>query len=133
MRSSFNFVFCVSALCFAALVSANLPPTDDVIQSFNVSIPLSESVLSDFLTDGTSNDTITALGYDPSYDYQGWASVEVWTGGSSRKPVNVGELTGSALYHTVYNILGKACPPMNNPRGNYSSNKNWSGFCTKYL
>ncbi|KAJ4359005.1 hypothetical protein N0V95_002540 [Ascochyta clinopodiicola] len=123
MKSLISFVFYVWALCFAALVGANVPPTDDAMQSFKVSIPLND----------TSNDTITTLGYDPSYDYHGWATVEVWTGGSSRKPVNVGELTGSFLHNTVYNILDKACPPMNNPRGNYCSNNNWSGFRTKYL
>lgn len=55
--------------------------------------------------DNTSSD-VTAAGYDPSMDYQGIAIAEVWVGQS---PVNVGNVTGSALYGTIWEMLYADC------------------------
>lgn len=52
----------------------------------------------------TSN--VTTDGSDPSMEYQGYATAEVWIG---RSPVNVGVVTGSALYGTIWNILRSDC------------------------
>lgn len=72
-------------------------------------------------------------GYDPSTEWQekvrpspsltniatnkSQAHVEIWTGGSSRSPVNYGDLRGSNLSDTIFALLDASCPPANDPLG----------------
>ncbi|KAH6638827.1 hypothetical protein C7974DRAFT_421492 [Boeremia exigua] len=105
MKLFTSFVLCGLALCFATFASAApAPPTDNV-----------EPIVG-ALTDHTSNITsssndVSTLGYDPSYDYHGWATVEIWTGGSQRRPVNYGDTRGANLSDAIFNQLNKVCPP----------------------
>lgn len=82
------------------------------------------------LTDGTFNDTESAFGYDPSKDYHGKATIEVWTGGSTRQPVNAGNVGGMDLYNVVGRALFRTC---NSPYGKYCDNHSWQTFDTPYL
>ncbi|KAF1357621.1 hypothetical protein EJ07DRAFT_157616 [Lizonia empirigonia] len=123
MKSIINFVVCALAMCLAVPVGAIPPPLTEGIQSFNVTIPLN----------GTSNGTISALGYDPSNDWHGYATVEVWTGGGLRKPVNVGHLNGLDLHRRIYDTFNRACPPTSTPWGGYCDGDKWLDFHTKYL
>jgi hypothetical protein len=59
----------------------------------------------------TSNDTVTALGYDPSTEWQGGSTVEIWTGGRGRKPVNFGDARGANLSDRIFDILNEKCGP----------------------
>lgn len=83
--------------------------------------------------DDTSNDTASTLGYDPSYAHQGWATVAVWTGGSGRKPVNVGNVIDHELHTKVSRTLETSCPSKQTTHGMYCDNLKWQDFQTHYL
>ena len=83
--------------------------------------------------DITSSHTVSALGYDPSNDWQKWATVEVWTGGSRRQPVNVGNVIGHELHQLIARMLDGACPFKTIQYRGYCDNWNWQNFGTKYL
>lgn len=54
---------------------------------------------------------ITARGYDPSLKWQEGSTVQIWTGGHSRQPVNFGDTRGANLSDKVFAILNDKCPP----------------------
>lgn len=58
------------------------------------------------------------------------ATVEVWTGGSKRQPVNVGNVIGHVLHVAIYDTLNRVC---GSPYGKYCENTGWQSFDTHYL
>jgi hypothetical protein len=133
-------LFSGMTLGFAALVTAGPPatPPQDLLP-FNLTLPLSKPTrkistmaksLLISLADGTLNDTVSAFGYDPSKDYHGQATIEVWTGGSHRQPVNAGNVGGTDLYKKVATALDRTCY---SKYGKYCDNHNWQTFDTPYL
>jgi hypothetical protein len=51
-------------------------------------------------------DLTRTLGFDPSYDYHDYSTVQVWMG---KRMVTVGSMTGDELYDTVSNLLHNNC------------------------
>ncbi|KAJ4367889.1 hypothetical protein N0V86_009729 [Didymella sp. IMI 355093] len=114
-------LFSGMTLGFAALVTAAPPTTPPQnLLPFNFTLSLN----------GTLNDTVSAFGYDPSKDYHGQATIEVWTGGSHRQPVNAGNVGGMDLYKVVATALDRTCY---SKYGKYCDNHNWQIFDTPYL
>ncbi|KAH6644255.1 hypothetical protein C7974DRAFT_407949 [Boeremia exigua] len=111
---------CGLALGFAAVINAAPPLPTVEMQRFNFTMP----------PNNTSDDDISALGYDPSTEWQGWATVEVWTGGSHRQPVNVGNVVGHELHNVVTDTMGRVC---GSPYGKYCGSIQWQAFKTPYL
>ncbi|KAJ4338171.1 hypothetical protein N0V87_004148 [Didymella glomerata] len=72
--------------------------------------------------DSTLNDTVSDFGYDPSKNYHGQATIEVWTGGSSRQPVNAAKVVAGTLDRTCGSQWGKYC-----------EDHGWKTFDTPYL
>ncbi|KAJ8110314.1 hypothetical protein OPT61_g6819 [Boeremia exigua] len=118
MKAIIKFIVCGMALCFAAPAYAAPPPLVEDMQPFNTSLHLND------------NGTVSALGYDPSTQWQEWAAIEVWTGGSLRKPVNVGTVVGHELHTLVSETLNRIC---DSPFGKYCDNTSWQSLHTKYL
>ncbi|KAJ4404992.1 hypothetical protein N0V91_005535 [Didymella pomorum] len=75
-----------------------MPPPDLPAPTFN--LPLSKR---------HPQHTVSILNYDPSKDYHGQATIEVQTGGSSRKPVNAGNVGGDNLSKVVAGTLDRTC------------------------
>ncbi|CBY01678.1 hypothetical protein LEMA_P004650.1 [Plenodomus lingam JN3] len=92
---------------------------------FNVSSGLP----SDKLAAAFDNTRLTNS-YDPSATYQGTAIVEVWIG---EEPVNVGDVWGSALYHTVESALRSICNDNDNGQCSASKGVQYASFGTAYL
>ncbi|CAO2647448.1 Nn.00g083700.m01.CDS01 [Neocucurbitaria sp. VM-36] len=97
----FNF-FIGLVFGLAILVGAAPTPEDDLSNGnfvpFNLSIP----------TNMTTDPALAgAAGYDPSFDYFDYSTVQVWVG----RPQNtVGHVIGRELYGTVYQQLDHFCP-----------------------
>ncbi|KAJ4339862.1 hypothetical protein N0V95_007657 [Ascochyta clinopodiicola] len=150
MKQSFQILLLNLALCLAALVGAAPPAINGPQSGVDDHQPAVKGIESGLDTvdlatggeifnitvalNGTSPETVKALGYDPSRDYHGWATVEVWTGGSSSAPVNFGDTRGSALSDKVFKLLDAACPADTSSSGRKCcKDSDWKIFGTNAL
>lgn len=79
------------------------------------------------MSDDTFPDVVSALGYDHSKEWQNWATVEVWIGGSKQQPVNFGDTRGRNLSDAVFGMLSGTCPPTEK---NQCTDDTWKEFWT---
>lgn len=104
-----------------SLRPCHVPPslsTDAPEMPVNFTFPLAKSTLaylnalsSNFSTDPTSNvstaHTDSSLGYDPSFDWHAYSTLQAWMG---KDKVTVGSMVGKELFKTVWHLLDKNCP-----------------------
>ncbi|KAJ4986534.1 hypothetical protein SVAN01_07970 [Stagonosporopsis vannaccii] len=126
----YGLASCLAASAFVAASPVAEPeqPQDgaNVEHTLNIAIP----------PDSLSGSTLVSRGDDPSKWWQRWGAVEIWTGGSSRKPVNYGDTRGANLSDIVFALLDASCPPSTNPSGAGccpGSSKDWQTFYTNAL
>jgi hypothetical protein len=104
------------AIGLAAFVNA-VPPSEDSINLLNSTSGLNmtgkhcyystpQNLSSQLLNVLIDSDLATTLGYDPSYDYHDYSTVQAWMG---KKMVTVGSMTGDELSKTVASLLHKNC------------------------
>ncbi|KAF3037704.1 hypothetical protein E8E11_001002 [Didymella keratinophila] len=100
------FAFSGVVSCLAAIaVAAPSPPIE------NLQAPRASNHTGP--DDYSFNDVVTTLGWDPSLSWQRGSTVEVWTGGHGRQPVNFGDARGANLSDPVFKILNEKCPQTN--------------------
>ncbi|KAH3995324.1 hypothetical protein HBH98_145100 [Parastagonospora nodorum] len=90
----YNFLLFLT-IGLIALVSA-APLSEDGLELLDITLP---------------NRNMTAEGYDPSFDYFDYSTIQIWMG---KDKVSVGTMTGADLYKTVYALLDRRCSPNNN-------------------
>lgn len=122
---AFSF-FAGLAIGFAVLVGGAPTSKDDIV-------PLNITMSSDNMTSGKSSDTLRIFihrttanfnkgdtlgvaGYDPSFDYFDYSTVQVWIG---REQQTVGWVIEKELYEKVWGELDRGCPD--------NSNDHWGG------
>lgn len=88
--------------------------------------------------DSSLDDIVSTKGWDPSLSWQGGSTVEIWTGGHGRRPVNFGDARGANLSDPVIDILNEKCGPSGLPTGagccgGDEKNRLWGSFLTNAL
>ncbi|KAJ4986535.1 hypothetical protein SVAN01_07971 [Stagonosporopsis vannaccii] len=133
MKYCWNFLFIGLALCLSSFVDA-VPAL--VVEAITAAIGDTDPrsayhALNVTFADNTN--IIEARGYDHSTEWQGYALVEVWTGGDQRRPVNWGNVRGSKLSDQVFRLLDTSCPWESTDANGACSNNNWQWVSTKTL
>lgn len=67
----------------------NAAPVDEGLKAVNISLP------------------VKTAGYDPSFEYHDYSTVQIWMGKDKR---TVGTMVGSDLYDRVWKLLDHGCP-----------------------
>ncbi|OAL48019.1 hypothetical protein IQ07DRAFT_682133 [Pyrenochaeta sp. DS3sAY3a] len=115
MKYNFIMVFLGLAMCLLTMVSAAPTGEGPPSASYNVTIDLKDPKYAEL------------LGYDPSYYYQGYATVEIWVG---QTPVNVGNVYGGELYRVASRVIEHECA--SHDGWCYQTNWRLSKFNTRY-